>query len=79
MLGPGCDTLEKFATELLDQFNLRADLNLNSVKTVLDEHIEDYGVYRTVDLLTAHDNRYVPAPAMATLSRNPELEALALR
>ena len=68
------DTDEELAYEAIFVPNL----NLDPVKTVFGPHIEDYDVYRAIDLLMARDNRRVPAGAMASLSGDPGLEALAL-
>ncbi|QLG95456.1 amino acid adenylation domain-containing protein [Pseudomonas yamanorum] len=68
------DTDEELAYEAIFVPNL----NLDPVKTVFGAHIEDYDVYRAIDLLMARDNRRVPAGAMAALSGDPGLEALAL-
>ncbi|UVL86296.1 amino acid adenylation domain-containing protein [Pseudomonas sp. B21-028] len=68
------DTDEELAYEAIFVPNL----NLDPVKTVFGEHIEDYDVYRAIELLMARDNRRVPAGAMATLGGDPGLEALAL-
>ncbi|WP_434570426.1 amino acid adenylation domain-containing protein [Pseudomonas sp. Z3-6] len=68
------DTDEELAYEAIFVPNL----NLDPVKTVFGPHIEDYDVYRAIDLLMARDNRRVPAGAMAALSGDPGLEALAL-
>jgi len=68
------DTDEELAYEAIFVPNL----NLDPVKTVFGAHIEDYDVYRAIDLLMARDNRRVPAGAMASLSGDPGLEALAL-
>ena len=68
------DTDEELAYEAIFVPNL----NLDPVKTVFGAHIEDYDVYRAIDLLMARDNRRVPAGAMAALSGDPGLDALAL-
>lgn len=68
------DTDEELAYEAIFVPNL----NLDPVKTVFGAHIEDYDVYRAIDLLMARDNRRVPAGAMAALGGDPGLEALAL-
>lgn len=68
------DTDEELAYEAIFVPNL----NLDPVKTVFGAHIEDSDVYRAIDLLMARDNRRVPAGAMAALSGDPGLEALAL-
>ena len=68
------DTDEELAYEAIFVPNL----NLDPVKTVFGEHIEDDDVYRAIELLMARDNRRVPAGAMAALSGEPGLEALAL-
>ena len=68
------DTDEELAYEAIFVPNL----NLDPVKTVFGAHIEDYDVYRAIDLLMARDNRRVPAGAMAALKGDPGLEALAL-
>jgi len=68
------DTDEELAYEAIFVPNL----NLDPVKTVFGAHIEDYDVYRAIDLLMARDNRRVPAGAMAALSGDPGLNALAL-
>ncbi|OLF53749.1 non-ribosomal peptide synthetase, partial [Pseudomonas chlororaphis] len=57
------DTDEELAYEAIFVPNL----NLDPVKAVFGEHIEDYDVYRAIDLLMARDNRRVPAGAMAAL------------
>ncbi|WP_025854595.1 non-ribosomal peptide synthetase [Pseudomonas sp. CHM02] len=68
------DTDEELAYEAIFVPNL----NLDPVKTVFGAHIEDYDVYRAIDLLMARDNRRVPAGAMAALRGDPGLDALAL-
>lgn len=67
------DTDEELAYEAIFVPNL----NLDPVKTVFGEDVEDHDVYRAIDMLMARDNRRVPAGAMAALSGDPGLEALA--
>ncbi|MQT44737.1 amino acid adenylation domain-containing protein, partial [Pseudomonas sp. FSL R10-0765] len=68
------DTDEELAYEAIFVPNL----NLDPVKTVFGQHIEDYDVYRAIELLMDRDNRRVPAGAMAALSGDAGLDALAL-
>lgn len=67
------DTDEELAYEAIFVPNL----NLDPVKTVFGEEVEDHDVYRAIDMLMARDKRRVPAGAMAMLGGDPGLEALA--
>ncbi|WP_367597486.1 amino acid adenylation domain-containing protein [Pseudomonas fulva] len=67
------DTDEELAYEAIFVPNL----NLDPVKAVFGEQVQDIDVYRAIELLMARGERRVPAGAMAALSGDPGLETLA--
>ncbi|MEQ4715487.1 amino acid adenylation domain-containing protein [Nonomuraea sp. B19D2] len=67
------DTDEELAFESIFVPNL----NLDPVATVFGEDVDSADVYRAIDLLMTRYDRKVPAGAMAALTGDPGLEAVA--